>query len=176
MGISSSCPFAEYIDLGNSLESVLIKSISFGDEEKALMRSGSFTTRDSEPKVLKSVSSGNVSLEASISFRGRDLENLSSTESSLETGNDIGPASISPKSEEFDNQSLSSDNDMERFQMLPVLDPTNPKHAAALKLQKVYKSFRTRRKLADCAVLVEQSWYFSSSLFLKNDDDVALFV
>lgn len=166
MGISSSCPFAEYIDLGNSLESVLIKSISFGDEEKALMRSGSFTTRDSEPKVLKSVSSGNVSLEASISFRGRDLE----------TGNDIGPASISPKSEEFDNQSLSSDNDMERFQMLPVLDPTNPKHAAALKLQKVYKSFRTRRKLADCAVLVEQSWYFSSSLFLKNDDDVALFV
>jgi len=30
--------------------------------------------------------------------------------------------------------------------------------AAALRLQKVYKSFRTRRQLADCAVLVEQSW------------------
>ncbi|XP_022986980.1 IQ domain-containing protein IQM2-like [Cucurbita maxima] len=48
---------------------------------------------------------------------------------------------------------------MERFKMLPALDPTNPKHVAALKLQKVYKSFRTRRKLADCAVLVEQSWW-----------------
>lgn len=160
MGISSSCPFAEYIDLGNSLESILIKSTSYGDEEKTPLRSVSFSSRDSESKVLKSVSSRNVSLEGSISLKGRDLENLSSTEtSSLETGNDIGVASISPKSVELDNQSLCSDNDMERFQMLPALDPTNPKHAAALKLQKVYKSFRTRRKLADCAVLVEQSWW-----------------
>ncbi|CAK7339125.1 unnamed protein product [Dovyalis caffra] len=37
--------------------------------------------------------------------------------------------------------------------------PTMDKHQAALRLQKVYKSFRTRRKLADCAVLVEQSWW-----------------
>lgn len=41
----------------------------------------------------------------------------------------------------------------------PILDPSSPKHEAAIKLQKVYKSFRTRRKLADCAVLVEQSWW-----------------
>ncbi|XP_051131337.1 IQ domain-containing protein IQM2-like [Andrographis paniculata] len=41
----------------------------------------------------------------------------------------------------------------------PVSDPTSPKHEAAIKLQKVYKSFRTRRKLADCAVLIEQSWW-----------------
>ncbi|KAG6570331.1 IQ domain-containing protein IQM2, partial [Cucurbita argyrosperma subsp. sororia] len=160
MGISGSCPFAEFIDLGNSLQSTLIKSLSFGDEEKTPIRSVSFTSRDSEPKVLKSVNSRNVSLEASINFNGRDLENLPSTEaSSLETGNDIGVASINPKSVEFDNQSLSLDNDMERIKMLPALDPTNPKHVAALKLQKVYKSFRTRRKLADCAVLVEQSWW-----------------
>ncbi|KAG4923040.1 hypothetical protein JHK82_048940 [Glycine max] len=40
-----------------------------------------------------------------------------------------------------------------------LLDPDNPKYRAALKLQKVYKSFRTRRKLADCAILIEQSWW-----------------
>lgn len=47
--------------------------------------------------------------------------------------------------------------------------PHSPKHEAAIKLQKVYKSFRTRRKLADCAVLIEQSrWKLLDFAELKH--------
>ncbi|KAG0485521.1 hypothetical protein HPP92_009600 [Vanilla planifolia] len=54
-------------------------------------------------------------------------------------------------------------------------EETVGKHAAALKLQKVYKSFRTRRQLADCAVLVEQRWWKLLDFALLKRSSVSFF-
>uniref|UniRef100_A0A2N9J6S1 IQ domain-containing protein IQM2-like n=1 Tax=Fagus sylvatica TaxID=28930 RepID=A0A2N9J6S1_FAGSY len=152
MGISFSCPLSKYSDVENGLESIIVRSINLGDEElKTPVRSVSFNDQDSEPTILKSLGSGKMTIETSVSFKNREVEKMISV--------NVPIASNSPKSKVMDNQSPRSDGHMEMIQPLPILDPNNPKHAAALKLQKVYKSFRTRRKLADCAVLVEQSWW-----------------
>ncbi|CAN6555902.1 unnamed protein product [Malus baccata var. baccata] len=159
MGISFSCPLSQYSDLESGLDSIIVKSISFGDNEvKTPVRSVSFNGGDAEPTIMKSLGSGRMTLETSVSFKGRELEKMMLLKvPSLEKSTTV--ASVSPLSKEMNVPSPRSDSPLGMIRPLQLLDPTSPKHMAAIKLQKVYKSFRTRRKLADCAVLVEQSWW-----------------
>ncbi|KAB2015315.1 hypothetical protein ES319_D08G016100v1 [Gossypium barbadense] len=156
MGNAFSWPFGECsteMDNG-SLDSMTVKSISFGDEERAKtpLRSISFKISDSEPTILKSCGSGKMILERSVSFKGRDLEETMTSA--------IDEAVASSKSKAMDAvESLNPDFSLESSKESRVSDLNNPQMEAAIRLQKVYKSFRTRRKLADCAVLVEQSWW-----------------
>uniref|UniRef100_A0A5B7ATL3 IQ domain-containing protein IQM2-like n=1 Tax=Davidia involucrata TaxID=16924 RepID=A0A5B7ATL3_DAVIN len=162
MGISFSCPFAAYNDLENGFESVIVKSISLGiggDELKTPMRSVSFKDQDSEPIILQSMGSGKMMIEGSVSLKTRETETTISTEAPSLYEKNALTISTGTESKQIDNQSTRSDRVMEKITVLPVLDLSNPKHEAAIRLQKVYKSFRTRRKLADCAVLIEQSWW-----------------
>ncbi|KAK4486600.1 hypothetical protein RD792_006851 [Penstemon davidsonii] len=151
MGMTFSCPFANFDDLDTQLESYLVRSISFGAHEInefKVSRSVSFNGRDSK---LKSFGSGKVILEGSLSFKGRELEAKISLQSNPEEQHTM-IRSISFRSKNlFEN----NNNNVQK----PSQDSGTNRHLAALKLQKTYKSFRTRRQLADCAVLVEQRWW-----------------
>lgn len=44
--------------------------------------------------------------------------------------------------------------------------PVSELNAAALRIQKFYKSYRTRRNLADCAVVVEELWFVDYTCYV----------
>ncbi|XP_043690597.1 IQ domain-containing protein IQM2-like [Telopea speciosissima] len=180
MGISFSCPFSDSDDLNDGFEAMIVRSISFdGDNVSTTLRSVSFNGRNSEPTILKSLRSGKMLLEGSVSFKmpkmktmislnppSLDKETMMSLKPStldkesmilIKDENEVILRSSSFKSREIANPFPATN--IEKIPNTPTLDSGSPKHEAALKLQKVYKSFRTRRKLADCAVLVERQWW-----------------
>ncbi|KAL2464802.1 calmodulin-binding family protein [Forsythia ovata] len=160
MGVTFSCPFANLDDLDSQFESYLVRSISFGGSDERTSRSVSFNGRDSEPTTLKSLGSRKMILEGSFSFNGRELEaKISLQTPASSTDENAMVRSVSFVSgivpDQLPAAGCMSEKNVEK--LFP--ESGNQRHQAALKLQKTYKSFRTRRQLADCAVLVEQRWW-----------------
>ena len=84
---------------------------------------------------------------------------LSFRSSTTDMENDLFGKPVSTKiRDNYDHLSRSYSNLSEKNFYSPSAEPRSQRDQAALKLQKVYKSFRTRRQLADCAVLAEQRW------------------
>ncbi|KAK7244712.1 hypothetical protein RIF29_39538 [Crotalaria pallida] len=96
--------------------------------------------------------------EESLSFNGIELDTLLSfkTPTTEMENNFLGKPTSSRNRYTYNLSRTFSDISEMSFHS-PV--PQNERDQAALRLQKVYKSFRTRRQLADCAVLAEQRWW-----------------
>ncbi|KAG6403473.1 hypothetical protein SASPL_135695 [Salvia splendens] len=149
MGVACSCPLSFFFDLENGYESLVANSFKLEcDERNVPVRSSSFKGKLIEPAKLQSLGSGKLLREGSLRFRAKKAQTIEAQADDSSTGlESVG--------------FLSRSGSLVRSTTphSPILDPSSPKHEAAIKLQKVYKSFRTRRKLADCAVLIEQSWW-----------------
>ncbi|CAL5423584.1 unnamed protein product [Camellia sinensis] len=161
MGVPLSCPFADLDDLDRRFEALLARSMSLdGSNMATTLRSFSFNGRGSERANLKSFSSGNVLFKGSVSFKGRELGTMISFRAPSNMGENVFVRSASHTINKSGEQ-LPTDSMFEKTPKTPLLEEEsgNQRSQAAIKLQKVYKSFRTRRQLADCAVLVEQRWW-----------------
>lgn len=153
MGTSFSCSLSNFNDLDSQIESYLVRTISFGGEGvKKAKRPRS--SDDSGPSMLKPSGSGKMILEGSVSFNGSEFETKKPLLSPVfQNGSTDVVRSYNQGRKELSLKSPSPGTSS-----TPSPTPCDQRNQAAVKVQKTYKSFRIRRQLADCAVLVEQRW------------------
>ncbi|ESQ53849.1 hypothetical protein EUTSA_v10025033mg [Eutrema salsugineum] len=150
-----------------------VGSFTFKPKESGLTsRTSSFkrddTNHQNSPKI--------TTMQRSLSFNSWEIPKESKTDSDFEV---VETKKSTPNT-------LNGRN-CERIQIKkPTITPPEPfvffsprpvteLDAAATTLQKVYKSYRTRRNLADCAVLVEELWWKTLDAAALNLSSVSFF-
>ncbi|XP_071716207.1 LOW QUALITY PROTEIN: IQ domain-containing protein IQM1-like [Rutidosis leptorrhynchoides] len=113
-----------------------------------LSRRNSINLKNHEP--LK------IILDTTLSFKNLIVQDLKKPE---------------PKKSELKTRGLTSPGSAVFFSPRPVSEL----NAAATTVQKIYKSYRTRRNLADCAVVVEELWWKALDFAALDRSSVSFF-